>query len=109
MKSFLAVLVAAIVGLGGQRPAQAQESPAVERPVRQQEIDRLKRQIDDETRSSVEAVMDYHTETGDLDSRLDFVRYGGRVNRRLDSSSALQFTGTRTQYLPLDSVFRETG
>lgn len=109
MKSFLAVIVAAIVGFGGQRPAWAQETSAIERPVRQQEIDRLKRQIDSETRSSVEAVTDYHTETGDLNSRLDFIRYGGRLNLKLDSSSVLQVTGTRTQYLPLSSAFREAG
>jgi len=109
MKPFLAVLVAATVGLGGQRPAWAQESAATERPVRQQEIDRLKRQIDDETRSSVEVLSDYHTETGDLNSRLNFIRYGARMNFRLDSSSALQFTGTQTQYQPLSSAFNESG
>ena len=88
---------------------QAQESTSSQSPVRQQEIDRLKRQIEDDTRSSVEAVMDYHNESGDLNNRLNFFRYGGRLNLKVGSSSSFLFTGTRTDYHPLNSNFDRQG
>ena len=44
--------------LSGRAAAQSQENSGVQRPVTQQEIDRLKRQIDQDTRSSVEAIID---------------------------------------------------
>src|SRR4051812_21638670 len=88
---------------------QGQNDSGIQRPVRQQEIDRLKRQIDDDTRSRVEAIIDYHTETGDLNNRMDSFRYGGRLNLKIGPSSAFQFTGTRTNYLPLDNTFRAEG
>src|SRR5438552_5628685 len=99
MRMFLAFNVAVMFALSGPAAAQAQENPGVQRPVTQQEIDRLKRQIDQDTRSSVEAIMDYHTESGDLNNRLDFFRYGGRLNLKLGSSGAFQFRGMRTEYL----------
>ncbi len=109
MKTFLAFIVAVMFALSGPAAAQAQENPGVQRPVTQQEIDRLKRQIDQDTRSSVEAIMDYHTESGDLNNRLDFFRYGGRLNLKLGSSAAFQLRGTRTDYLPIGNVFRQQG
>jgi Cellulose synthase operon protein C C-terminus (BCSC_C) len=87
----------------------AQQSAGVQQPVTQQEIDRLKRQIDEDTRSSVEGIMDYHTETGDLNNRLDFLRYGGRWNIKSGSSSAFHITGTRTNYLPVSGLFNQQG
>jgi hypothetical protein len=109
MKTFLVVITAATLVLCLHRPAQAQENPGMQRPVTQQEIDRLRRQIDEDTRSSVEMVTDYHTESGDLNNRLDFIRYGGRLNLKVGSSSAFQLTGTRTNYMPISSVFGEAG
>jgi hypothetical protein len=87
----------------------AQQSSGVQQPVTQQEIDRLKRQIDEDTRSSVEGIMDYHTETGDFNNRIDFLRYGGRWNLKTGSSTAFQLTGTRTDYLPISDLFRQQG
>src|SRR5262249_55044189 len=109
MRRFLAVIVAVMFAFSGRAAAQAQDNSGVQRPVRQQEIDRLKRQIDEDTRSDVDAIIDYHTETGDLNNRLDSFRYGGRLNLKLGSSSALQLTGTRTNYMPILSVFNEQG
>ena len=109
MRTLLAVTIAAMFAFGGLAAAQGQENSGIQRPVRQQEIDRLKRQIDEDTRSTVEAIIDYHTETGDLNNRLDSFRYGGRFNLKLGPSSALQLTGTRTNYMPIDSVFDEQG
>jgi hypothetical protein len=89
--------------------ALAQESSGPQHAVTQQEIDQLKRQIDQDTHSSVQPILDYHTESGDLNNRLDFVRYGGLLNLRLNSSSAFRLTGTQTNYLPVSDVFREHG
>jgi hypothetical protein len=89
--------------------ALAQQSAGVQQPVTQQEIDRLKRQIDEDTRSSVEGIMDYHTETGDLNNRIDFVRYGGRWNYKARPNTAFQLTGTRTDYLPVSDLFNQQG
>src|SRR5262245_8713343 len=48
MRAFLAVIVAAAAAFGGQAAAQSPENQGIQRPVRQQEIDRLKRQIDED-------------------------------------------------------------
>src|SRR5215472_1049480 len=82
--------------------ALAQDSSGTQRPVTQQEIDRLKRQIDEDTRTSAEGIIAYHSESGDLNNRLDFVRYGGRLNFKPGSSTAFQLTGTRTNYFPVN-------
>jgi hypothetical protein len=87
----------------------AQESSGPQHPVTQQEIDQLKRQIDQDTHSSVQTITDYHTESGDLNNRLDFVRYGGLLNLKMNSSTTLRLTGTQTNYLPINDVFREHG
>src|SRR5215831_11603205 len=105
MRTLFALAVAVISGFAPSSLALAQESAGVQRPVTQQEIDRLKRQIDQDMRSSVEAITDYHTESGDLNNRLDFLRYGGRLNLKLGAASAIQLTGTRTDYLPINDVF----
>src|SRR5262245_19383722 len=109
MKTSLVIVVAAMLACTLHGVALAQENSGPQRPVSQQEIDQLKRQIDQDSRSSVEGVMDYHTETGDLNSRLDFVRYGGRLNLKLGPSTAFRITGTQTNYLPLSSELREHG
>src|SRR5262247_3820934 len=109
MRPFFALGVAVMFAGMSHSFALAQESSGVQRPVTQQEIDRLKRQIDQDMRSSVEAITDYHTESGDLNNRLDFLRYGGRLNLKLGASSAFQLTGTRTDYLPISDTFKEHG
>src|SRR5262249_36158239 len=109
MRTWFAVAVAAMIGCLPLSLAYAQESSGVQRPVTQQEVDRLKRQIDQDMRSSVEVITDYHTMTGDLNNRLDFMRYGGRLNLKAGSASAFQITGTRTDYLPILDGFKENG
>jgi hypothetical protein len=108
MKTLLFVFTIAIVLCLSCSLALAQDSSA-QRPVTQQEIDRLKQQIDDDTRTSAEGIFAYHSETGDLNNRLDFVRYGGRLNFKPLSSTAFQLTGTRTNYFPVSDVFNAQG
>ncbi len=79
-----------------------------EKPVSSQEIDQLKREIADETHSSVEGIYDYHSETGDLNNQLDFWRYGGRLNIRRHGM-LLYLSGTRTLYHTIDDFLDESG
>src|SRR5262245_54039201 len=109
MMTFLAVGVATMFVFAVQSAAQSQENTGVQRPVQQREIDRLKRQIEQDMRSSVEAVFDYHTESGNLNQKLDFFRYGGRLNLKMGSSASFQLTGTRTNYVPINAAFKEQG
>ena len=109
MKTFLTITIATLFGFGACTIARAQENSSVQRPVTQDEIDRLKRQIDLDSRSSVEAITDYHTESGDLNNRLDFFRYGGRLNLKWGAASRFELTGTRTNYVPISSTFDEQG
>ncbi len=109
MRTALALIVAMIIAFGDRAAAQAQDNSGIQRPVRQQEIDRLKRQIDEDTRSGVEGIFDYHTENGDLNNQLNSFRYGARLNLKFGPSSAFQLTGTRTNYTPIVSAFEQQG
>lgn len=75
-----------------------------ERPVTSREIEQLRRELYQETRSSVEGIFEYHTETGDLNNRLDYLRYGAVVNYRSDPSTTLHLRGTMTDYKPLGDI-----
>jgi hypothetical protein len=108
MRMFVA-LTFAIVFVCTPYFALAQETSGPQHPVTQQEVDQLKRQIDQDTRSSIQVISDYHSESGDLNNRLDFMRYGGLLNLKLNSSTAFQLTGTQTNYLPISDLFREHG
>ena len=70
---------------------QSSDNPGIHRPVSSQEIDQLKRQIYEDTQSNVELIVDYHTETGDLNNRLDFWRYGARANFKWRPNAQLYF------------------
>ncbi len=81
----------------------------IHRPVTSREIEELKRQIAEETRSSVEAIFEYHAETGDLNNRLDLLRYGGRLNLKRGSGPVFYLSGARTSYMTLDNFLNEWG
>ncbi|MBK9168802.1 MAG: BCSC C-terminal domain-containing protein [Bryobacterales bacterium] len=86
----------------------AQQRTAGERPVTSREIEQLRRELSRETRSSVEGIFEYHTETGDINNRLDYLRYGAGVNYRTDPTATFHFRGVVTEYTPLGD-FRERG
>src|SRR5689334_14746685 len=89
--------------------AQSTESTGSQAPVTQREIDQLKQQILNETRSSFEVITDYHRESGDLNNRLDQFRYGGKFNFHVGSDSAAFLRATRTDYRLLDSTLNQSG
>jgi hypothetical protein len=89
--------------------AQVQQDSGTARPVSQREIDDLKRQILDDSNSGIEAIGDYHHETGDLNNQLDFARYGGRVTLKSAGNTGIYLTGTRSDYMPISSAFNQWG
>lgn len=78
-------------------------------PVNPQEIERLQRQIARDTTSNIEILSEYHHETGDLNDRLNFWRYGARVNLRLQPGSRFSVGVVRTHYLPRLSDYNSSG
>ncbi len=106
----IAFLLLATGGLDSAYCAdQASENPGIYQTVTTQEIDKLKQQIVDESRPNLEFIFDYHTESGDLNDRLDFWRYGARLNYKFRSSALLYFSAIQTPYKTKDSVLDEWG
>lgn len=93
----------------GEPTDKGDSQSGIHRPVTSQEIEQLKRQISDDTQSNVELLADYHTESGDLNNRLDFWRFGVRANYRKSSGSLFYFSGTHTPYMTRDSVLDAWG
>jgi len=81
----------------------------IEKPVTSQEIDRLRNEIYDETHSSVEGLFDAHGETGDLNNKLNFWRYGARLNLRPGGNMMFYLVGTHTLYHTLSDYLDESG
>lgn len=96
------ILSAALLGVLLVPPyglAQLSKDPSVYRPVSPEELERLKRQITEETRSNVELLGDYHYESGDLNNRLDFWRGGARLNYKRKPSTHFYLSGVETRYM----------
>ncbi|HET7292926.1 MAG TPA: cellulose synthase subunit BcsC-related outer membrane protein [Vicinamibacteria bacterium] len=84
---------------------EAQEPP----PVSSEEIERLRRELERETRSSFELLLDGHTESGGLNDKLSFLRFGGRLNLRRGEHTTLRLTARHTPYTTEDGVVEESG
>ncbi len=83
-------------------PSPAQKTPTPE------EVAKLKRQIQQESRSSVELTFDSHSENGDLNNRLDYRRYGALLNVKRRQAT-LQLGASRVYYKTIDGLLDETG
>jgi hypothetical protein len=81
---------------------------AQQQPVTPGEIEQLKRQIEAEKSSNVEVFSEYHTRSGDINSQLDFFRYGVRLNVRIGDAHLLA-SGSRTSYRTTDDILTATG
>ncbi len=103
-----AVLVAALLW-PAPGVAQIDRDPSIYRPVSPDEIERLKLQIAEEARSSVELPGEYHYESGDLNNRLDWFRGGGRGTYTLTSRTRLYLSLVETRYLTQDDSFNGWG
>src|SRR5262249_6430674 len=98
----------------GTRGALAQTKPAgpvkeEPKPVTPEEIQRLRREIERQTRSSLEALFDGHTENGDLNNELRYLRVGARLDLKRGSTRSFQITARYTSYTTQDDVVQESG
>ena len=107
-----ALLVLVLV-TGAAPLALAQATP--ERPKDQSpgtvapgEIERLRREIESETRSNVELLLDAHTETGGLNDKLRYLRFGARLNLRRGSGSTLRLTAIQAPYATEGGIVEES-
>lgn len=100
---FAVFLVVTLFPLRGL--AQTHKEPSIHRPVTVEELERLRRQISEETRSNVELIGDYHTESGDLNNRLDFVRSGAKLNLKWKPGTLIYVSGVATHYMIQDDSF----
>ncbi len=82
---------------------------AVNRPVSSRELEELRMSVSESTRSNVEGIFDYHAETGDVNNRLDYLRYGAQVNYRVSPGNFVYLRGTGTSYRTLGNVLDEQG
>ena len=89
--------------------AQTARDPSIYQPVTPEEIERLRRQITEDARSSVIVFGDYHAESGDLNNRLDYWRTGGRLDYKLKPGTILYTFLTGTRYMTTDSHYAEWG
>jgi cellulose synthase operon protein C len=101
----LSAILAGAILLPSPCLAQIDRDPSIYRPVSPSEIERLKRQITEETRSNAEVLGDYHYESGDLNNRLDFFRGGARLNYKVTPGTRLYLSGIETRYLTQDDSF----
>lgn len=102
------VLIAAVLFVSGQaKPAAPQGQEP--KPVTPEEIERLRRDIESETRSSLEFLLDGHTETGGLNDKVSFLRFGARLNLRRGAATTLHLTARHTPYTTTDGVVEESG
>jgi cellulose synthase operon protein C len=106
-------LVAALVLVAaGTALARAQTKPAgpeKPQPVTPEEIEKLRREIEQETRSSLDLFFDGHTENGDLNNKLSDLRFGARLNLKRGSATTLRLAAFHTPYTTSDSVVQESG
>ena len=89
--------------------AQVDKEPSIHRQVTPEEIERLKRQISEDTRSSIEAFGEYHYESGDLNERLYFFRVGAGLNYKWRPSTRFYVNLVETRYLTQDADYNGWG
>jgi len=99
-----------LILMAGSCAAQvATTDPSINGPVNQTDVERLKQEIAEEDRSSVAPISEYHSESGDLNNRLDYWRWGGRMDVKVGAGSALFFSSTRSQYMTSSRFYDGAG
>jgi len=92
----------------GAAASLAAQGTKPEKPVTPKEIEKLKRQIEREKLSRFELVFDSHDESGDLNNRLTYWRYGARLY--LNRGETTWFlTASRTAYATPQDVLTANG
>lgn len=107
MRRLLPILALLLVATGAR--AQTPPAPAAPKPVTQEEIERLRREIQQEERSSLEFLIDGRTETGDLNNKLSSLGFGTRLNLKHGSATTFHVTARHTPYRTPDGVLEQYG
>ncbi len=108
------LILALVLGLSAAPQTRAQQQPPIPeadepRPVTPEEVAKLRREIEHETRSSLELLFDGHGEDGDVNNELSFLRYGARLNLKRGSGTTFHLSVRHTPYAMQDDVIRESG
>ncbi len=108
-----AILALVLVAAGAPlaRGQQAPATPGTEepKPVTPEEIARLRREIEHETRSSVELLFDEHGESGDVNNELSFLVSGVRLNVKRASGTTFHLSARYTPYRMQEDVIEQYG
>jgi hypothetical protein len=105
--TFLVMLVCGGQQLRAADPDSQQQG--LNRPVTSQEVQQLQHEISDSSSSTVEGIFAYHQESGDVNNKLNFFRYGAQVNYLWKPSTMVYLRGVGTSYLTLGDVLNEHG
>jgi hypothetical protein len=89
--------------------AQTDKEQSIHRPVTPDELERLKRQITEDTRSSIEGLGLFHYESGNLNERLYFFRAGAGLDYRWRPSTRFYVNLVETRYLTQDADYNGWG
>ncbi len=106
------VLLLALLSLapgGDAQPSPTRPDAEESQPVSPEEIERLRREIEREARSSLDLLFDGHTETGGPNDKLSFLGLGARLNLKRGSDTTLRVTARHTPYTTEDGVIEEWG
>lgn len=104
--------VLAILAALAAMPVMASEdtrATGANAPVSTREIQQLEFEIAEGGSSTLEGVGEFHTESGDLNNRLDFLRYGLKVNCRSKAGFLYYVRTVGTSYLTTDRYLDARG
>jgi hypothetical protein len=91
----------------GEPQTEQKDDRQAQPPVSPQEVEELRRRIERERRSQAELFFDGHAESGDLNSRLGYQRYGLRATIRRGETTLL-ISALRTPYGTIGDVLSAT-
>jgi hypothetical protein len=103
------VFALAFLGVATAARAQKPSPPEVPKPVTQEEIERLRREIEQEERSSLDLLFEGRTETGGLNDKLGSLGFGARLNLKRGSATTFHVTARQTPYRTPGGVVDEFG
>jgi hypothetical protein len=88
--------------------ALAQTPKGQPQPVKPEDVQKLKQQIQQETSSFFDLIVGGHGESGDLNNDVGHFSYGAKLDLHVGTQGRLRFTGLHTRYSTQDSVLDET-
>jgi hypothetical protein len=100
-------LAICVIAISAAAPAVA--GAQADKPVSPREIDELRKKIEAETRSTLEVLLGAYRENGDLNNRLDLLRYGARLELKLRSGRTASIVAMRSEYATPEKLLQAQG